>query len=143
MIEKTPKNRPKVGIGILILKDGRALFGKRLGSHGDGEFAFPGGHLEHMESIEEGALRELAEECGIEITNLRFQFLANVRTYAPKHYVHIGLIADWKSGEPKNLEADKLESWNWYEMGALPSPMFAMCKLAIDSYTTGQNYYDG
>jgi len=48
-----------------------------------GEWSFPGGHLEYMESFEDCAKRETREECGIEITNIRFQFLSNVIKYAP------------------------------------------------------------
>ena len=135
-------NNPKVGVGIMILKDGKVLLGKRKGSHGEGEFAFPGGHLEYMESFEDCVKRELAEECGIEIKNIRFQFLANVTKYAPKHYAHIGLMADWAGGEPKVLEPEKCESWNWYEIEGPPKPMFTMCEMAIDAYKTGKNYYD-
>lgn len=133
---------PKVGIGVMIFKKGKILLGKRKGSHGEGEYAFPGGHLEYMESTEEGALREIAEECGVKIRNLRFQFVANVRKYKPKHYIHFGLVADWKSGEPKILEPDKMESWGWYSFSKLPKPLFEFCKLAIKSRKTGKNYFD-
>ncbi|MFA5050665.1 MAG: NUDIX domain-containing protein [Patescibacteria group bacterium] len=136
------QNRPKVGVGVMILKDEKVLLGKRKGSHGENEYAFPGGHLEYMESFEDCAKREVEEECGIDIKNIRFQFLANVTKYTPKHYVHIGLSADWQDGEPKVLEPKKLESWNWYELGKLPRPMFEMCRMAMDSYQTGANYYD-
>jgi len=136
------QNRAKVGVGIMILKNKKVLLGKRKGSHGEGEYAFPGGHLEYMESFEDCAKREINEECGIKINNIRFQFLANVTKYAPKHYVHIGLLADWKDGEAKVLEPDKSETWDWYEFDKLPKPMFEMCKIAINSYQTGANYYD-
>ena len=136
------KQRPKVGIGVMILKDRKILFGKRRGSHGEGEYAYPGGHLEHMESFEECARREVQEECGVEIENIRFQYLANVTKYAPKHYIHIGLVADWKSGEPQVLEPDKSESWDWYDMDDLPQPLFEMCKLAVQCRKTGKNYLD-
>lgn len=126
----------------MVLKDGRVLLGKRKGSHGEGEYAFPGGHLEYMESFEDCAKREVKEECGIEIKNIRFQFLANVTKYAPKHYVHIGLLVDWENGEPEVLESEKSESWNWYKLDKLPQPMFKMCKIAIDSYRTGVDYCD-
>ncbi len=135
-------NNPKVGVGIMILKDGKVLLGKRKGSHGQGEFAFPGGHLEYMESFADCVKRELAEECGIEVKNIRFQFVANVTKYAPKHYAHIGLLADWASGEPKILEPEKCEGWGWYDFESLPKPMFLMCEMAIDAYKTGKNYYD-
>lgn len=134
--------RPKVGVGIMIFKEGRILFSKRKGSHGQGEYAFPGGHLEYLESFADCARREIKEECGLEIKNIRFQFLANVTKYMPKHYVHIGLLADWENGESEILEPEKSESWNWYEIDNLPQPMFEMCKIAIKSYKTGMNYYD-
>jgi len=126
----------------MILKDGKVMLGKRKGSHGEGEYAFPGGHLEYMESFENCAKRETVEECGIKIHNVRFQFLANIKKYAPKHYVHVGVIADWKNGEPKVLEPEKRESWEWYDLAELPEPMFEMCTMAFESYETGQNYYD-
>ncbi len=134
--------RPKVGIGVMIWKDGKILLGKRKGSHGDGEYSFPGGHLEYMESFADCARREVSEECGLEIENIRFQYLANIMKYAPKHYTHIGLVADWKNGEPKVLEPEKSESWSWYEMDHLPQPIFEMCKLAIECHKTGKNYLD-
>ncbi len=135
-------NKPKVGVGVMILKNGKVLLGKRKGSHGEGEYAFPGGHLEYMESFENCAKREVKEESDIEIKDITFQFLANVTKYDPKHYVHIGLLAKWQSGQPKVLEPHKLDSWDWYDLDDLPQPIFEMCKLAIDSYQKGEIYYD-
>ena len=135
-------SKPKLGVGIMVLRDGKVLLGKRKGSHGAGEWQFPGGHLEYMESLKECARREVKEEVGIEINNIRFLFLANVKKYKPKHYVNIGLVADYKSGEPKTLEPEKSESWGWYDLDKLPSPMFEMCRLSFESFKTGQNYFD-
>src|SRR3989344_7046702 len=98
------EQRPKIGIGVMIVKNGKVLLGKRRGSHGAGEYAWPGGHMEYMESFEGCAKREVQEETGMEIDNVRFLRLLNLKKYAPKHYVGIGLIADWKSGEPKVIE---------------------------------------
>ena len=136
------EQKPKVGIGVMILKDGKVLLGKRKGSHGEGEYAFPGGHLDYMESFEKCARRETLEECGIEIQNIRFHFVANVKKYAPKQYVHIGLITDWKDKEPKVLEPERCEEWRWYNLNNIPRPLFEMCRLGIDSYRTGNTYYD-
>jgi 8-oxo-dGTP diphosphatase len=65
-------SRPKVGVGVMVLKNGKVLIGKRKGAHGAGEWAWPGGHLEYMESFEDCARREVMEETGIEIHNIRF-----------------------------------------------------------------------
>lgn len=133
---------PQVGIGIMIFKDGKVLMHQRKGSHGEGEFSFPGGHLEFGESFEQCAKRETQEESGIEITNVKFQFLANVKKYDSKHYVHIGLIANWKNGEPKNLEPEKSTGWFWQDPEKVPTPLFEMCKLAFESIKSGKNYFD-
>ena len=95
-----------------------------------------------MESFEQCAKRETHEECGIEIGNIQFQFIANVTTYAPKHYVHIGLVADWRRGTPEWLEPASSGPWAWYGLDHLPTPLFEMCRLAIDSYHTERHYYD-
>lgn len=125
---------PMVGVGVMIMRDGAVLLGKRKGSHGSGYFAFPGGHLEHLEGFEECAHREVLEETGMEITNLKLQIVANTKKYAPRHYVHIGLVADWVSGCLENKEPDKCESWGWYALDNLPQPMMPLAKLGIDSY---------
>ncbi len=140
--ELQTESHPRVGVGVMILKEGKVLLSCRKTSHGGGSYAFPGGHLEHLESFEECALREIAEECGIQVTNLRFLYLANLKMFAPKQYVHIHMIADWRSGEPQVLEPERNEVWDWYSLDALPQPRFPTCDLAFEAYKTGRNYWD-
>ncbi len=135
-------NYPKVGVGVMIIKNGKVLFHKRKGSHGDGEYAWPGGHLEYMESFEDCVRREVYEEAGIEIKNIKFLRLLNLKSYAPKHYVDLGFIAEWASGEPQILEPEKNDGWNWYDMDELPSPRFKSVDTYIEAYKTGKNYFD-
>lgn len=136
------EQRPRVGIGVMIVKEGHVLLGKRKGSHGAGEYAWPGGHLEYMESFEACAKREVLEETGMHICNVRFLRLMNLQQYAPKHYVDIGLIADWEAGEPQIMEPEKIEGWNWYNIDALPQPLFCTIPSYIEAYRTGRNYWD-
>lgn len=134
--------RPRVGTGIMILKDGKVLLGKRKNKHGAGEYAFTGGKLEQGESIVECAKRETREEAGIEIDNVRFLALSNEKKYLPKHYVNIGLIADWKSGEPRTMEPEKLEYWDWFDLDNLPSPLYDGVIKFVEAYKTGKNFFD-
>lgn len=135
-------NYPKVGVGVMLFRDGKVLMAKRKGSHGAGELSFPGGHLEYMESFEACAVRETREECGVEIKNIKFLYLTNVMKYAPKHYVHIGLVAELASGEPQVMEPEKAEDWKWYDLDKLPEgQLFEFCKLSFDAYKTGKTYY--
>ncbi len=120
-------SRPKVGLGILVLREAEVLLGKRIGAFGSGLYALPGGHLEQGESFEACALRELGEEVGIEVSGLRP--LCVINHFDPserdQHYVEIGMVADWANGEPQNLEPHKLESWGWYQINNLPDGVFS------------------
>lgn len=119
------EERPKVGVGVWIVKDGKVLLGKRKSAHGNGTWSPPGGHLEFGESWQECALRELAEEAGVKIKNLRFLAATNdIFEETGKHYVTIYLVADHESGEPQNLEPEKLERWEWVAWENLPEPLF-------------------
>ena len=134
--------RIKVGVGVTIFKDGKVLLGKRkVKNHAENEYAGPGGHLEFGESFEECAIRETREECGIEIKNVQFAILSNLLIYEGKHYVDIGMMAEWASGEPKVLEPEKSESWEWYALDNLPQPLIAGDKMRLEALKTGQIYF--
>ena len=125
---------PVTGVGAMILKEGKVLLGKRKGAHGEGEYAFPGGKVDHSETFEQCAARETREECGIGIINIRFQFVASMRSYLPHHFTHIAMLADWESGEPQVLESEKCEHWGWYDPADPPTPLFSVADLTLQHY---------
>lgn len=124
-------NLPRVGLGVIVLKGNTMLLGRRKGSHGAGQFASPGGHLEHLEGFEACCRREVMEETGLEIRNVRFLRVMNVTEYAPRHYVDLSFVAEWAAGEPEVREPEKVEGWDWYPLDALPSPLFATMPSAL------------
>lgn len=135
------KKRPQVGIGVLVLKDGKVLLTRRKGSYGSGEWTCPGGHLEFGESIEECAKRECLEEAGIKIKNIQFVRLSNMKKYG-KHYVDIGVSAEWAKGEPKMMEPRKSDGWDWYDLENLPKPLFGAIEQTLEALKTGKNFFD-
>ena len=98
--------------------------------------------MEYMESMEQCVCREVEEETGIKIKNIRFLFVMNLKKYPPKHYVHVGFVADWESGEASVREPEKCESWAWCALDDIPEPLFEATRVSIDAYLTGKNYYD-
>lgn len=132
---------PLVGVGVMVFKDGKVLLGKRKNTHGDGEYAWPGGHLEFGESVVECAKREAREETGVEIKNVRFLRFLNFKAHG-KHYADIGMVADWESGDPQVLEPEKCESWAWYDLNDLPQPMFGTIASYLEALKTGRNFFD-
>ena len=85
--------RPQVGVGVVFVRDGRVLLARRQGSHGEGEWASAGGHLELGESLEECARREALEELGLVVGKLSFLCVSNIVAYG-KHYVDIEFMGD-------------------------------------------------
>jgi 8-oxo-dGTP diphosphatase len=119
------ENKPKVGVGVIVIKDGKILLGKRKNAHGEGAWCYPGGHLEYGESWEECSRREVMEEAGIQIKNLRFGTATNdIFENEQKHYITICMVADFASGEVRVMEPHKCEEWRWVEWDKLPQPLF-------------------
>ncbi len=123
-------NRPKVGVAVIVIKDKKVLLGKRKNVPiGKGTWGFPGGHLEENESFEAGAKREVMEEAGMKIKNLRFVGTTNdIFKKEKMHYITLFLTAEHLSGSPKVIEPDKCEKWSWFEWKKLPSPLFLPVK---------------
>lgn len=118
----------RVGIGVFVWRDGKFLMGKRRGSHGHDTWSIPGGHLEIGETWAECATREVLEETGIHVTNIRF--LAATEDFFPddnKQYVTIWVESDWANGEPTITEPDKYLDHEWRTFQTLPTPLFEPC----------------
>lgn len=60
-------DRPIVGVGAVVVKDGRALVVRRATEPLRGEWSVPGGMLELGEKLREGIAREVKEETGLEV----------------------------------------------------------------------------
>ena len=124
-MSKAPK--VQVGVGAFVLESAsqrssasannpRFLIGKRINSHGAGTWATPGGHLEFGETPEMCAAREVLEETGLKVTNIRF--LTATNDFMPvdnKHFVTLFVVCVREDDreEPEVLEPHKCEAWEW------------------------------
>jgi len=117
---------PRVGIGVFVIRDGKFLMGHRKGSHGAGTWSIPGGHMEYGESFEQTAKREVREETGMAIGNVRFGAVTNdLFESDKKHYVTIWVLSDWVKNEPSITEPDKFIDQEWIDIDNLPEPLFS------------------
>jgi 8-oxo-dGTP diphosphatase len=108
----------------VVRKNGKVLLGRRLSEHGKNTWCFPGGHLEYMETLEECAVREVREEAGISIKNIKVISATNDIHQSGKHYITVFVFSDWRSGNTKVMEPDKMVDWEWFEWKKLPKPLF-------------------
>jgi len=132
---------PKVGIEVIILKDGKVLLHKRKGV-GEGKWGLPSGHLEYQESFVDCAKREVLEEAGITIKNVKYAATTNDAGFNEKcHYVTVFVTAEIESGEPKVMETEKCDCWEWFAWNELPEPLFLPLQNLIDTgYRPAERY---
>ncbi len=135
-------NRPRVGVGVVFVRQGMVFLARRKGTLGGGTWGSAGGHLEHGESLEDCARREAREEFGLAVGDLRFLCVSNIIAYG-RHYVDVEFLGEIGDQEPCLMEPDAFEDSGWFPLSQLPKPMFQAMGYAIDSLLTGRQYYSG
>lgn len=59
--------QPVVGVGAVVICDGKILLEKRKNEPGRGKWSIPGGLVELGEGVEQTVVREVREETGLEV----------------------------------------------------------------------------
>ncbi len=127
------KSRPLIGVGVIIVRQGDLLLLKRRSVHGAGSWSTPGGHLEFGESPEACAIREVREETGVEIGNVRFLAITNdFFTEAGRHYITIWMRGEYRSGTPFINAPYEMSAVDWFALEALPRPLFLSLQHLVD-----------
>ena len=135
------------GVGIMIMKNGKILLGKRHDDpekassalRGEGTWTMPGGKLDFGESFEDGARREVFEETGLKLNTIKVTSLNNNKN-EHAHYITIGLFCDDFEGKPQVLEPDEITEWQWFSLDNLPSPMYFPSARMIENYKRKEFY---
>ena len=143
------KQKPGVGVGIMILKDNKVLLGQRhldplkadSNLHGEGTWTMPGGKLHFQEGLKEAAKREVREETGLEVKNLELISISN-DVVSDNHFVTIGFLCADFEGEPKAMELDEITKWEWFDLSSSPSPIFFPSAKIIKNYLDKKIYQD-
>ncbi|MEA4831174.1 MAG: 8-oxo-dGTP diphosphatase [Oscillospiraceae bacterium] len=85
---------------------------------------FPGGHVENQETIYDSAVREIKEETGLDIRNLKFcgfMWWFNNKT-CDRYYTYFYKTSDW-SGELINETAEG--KVYWVDLSEIPEERYA------------------
>jgi 8-oxo-dGTP diphosphatase len=94
-----------VGVGVVIVKGDDVLLIRRGQPPREGEWSIPGGRQELGETVKETAVREIMEETGLTIANLKLIDVVDAFGKHPdgslrQQWVLVDFRADWAAGEP-------------------------------------------
>ena len=96
---------PQVGVGGVVVLDGRALLIRRGKAPLRGHWSIPGGTVERGESLEQALVREMREETGLEVRPLEvltvFDRIDRDGDTVTFHYVIVDYRCRWLRGEAR------------------------------------------
>ena len=118
-------DRPIVGVGAVVIHDGRALIVQRAGEPRKGEWTVPGGVLEVGETLRSGVEREVLEETGLvvkagSVVDVFENIWPDAEGRTQFHYVLVDFLCELVSGELKVatdasdarwISLEELEDW--------------------------------
>jgi 8-oxo-dGTP diphosphatase len=96
MVKRLYPNHPIIGVGVIILKQGKLLLGKRLNEPAKGKWSIPGGVVELGETLEHAVIREAKEETCLDVSNpTLFDVVDNVDLDANSKVMYHFVIVDY------------------------------------------------
>ncbi len=97
-------DRPIMAVGAIVVKDDRVLLARRGKEPSYGLWSVPGGAVRLGEGLKTAALREVREECGIEIdvadvVEIVERMVRDANGRIQYHYIIVDYLARWLSGD--------------------------------------------
>ena len=132
-------DRPYVGVGGVVLVEGRVVLIRRGKEPLRGRWVIPGGTVELGETLQQAVVREVEEETGLVVRPrevvLVFDRIQRDGSAVDYHYVIIDYLCDYVSGEPRaGSDADEVALVARDEIGAYDLPPQAR-DLVLDVFS--------
>ena len=121
---------------IVLVRRGDEILLARSPGFPKGMYSVLAGFVEPGESIEETIGREVLEEVGVEVRNVRY---FGSQPWPFPHSLMIGFTAEYAGGELKP-QAGEIEDAGWYRIDALPMlpPGVSIARAMIDAFVAEQ-----
>lgn len=116
-----PSARLPIAAALAVVVRGERLLLVRRSHRPDaGLWGFPGGKIEPGETVIAAALRELAEETGVEAAPIEVLTAVDVIRRAGEtlhHYVLVAVLCRWRGGE--GIAASDAHEAAWFDIAAI------------------------
>jgi 8-oxo-dGTP diphosphatase len=111
------RDRPRVAVGAIVVRDGALLMVRRAREPARGLWTVPGGHLEAGEHLAEAVQREVAEETGLEVEVRDLMGIFEV--VGDPHFVILDFVAV-VVGDPTPVSGDDVSEVRWVALEEVP-----------------------
>lgn len=108
-----PQLEPAV---IIVVKKEKQILLAEHKNRNDGVFSCIAGFVETGETIEQTVVREVKEETGLNVKNIRY---AGSQAWPYPDQLMLAFYCDWESGEIK-IQEEELKQANWFDLDKLP-----------------------
>jgi NAD+ diphosphatase len=119
---------------IVLVKDGdRCLLARKAG-WAPNRYALIAGFVDNGESLESAVAREVKEEVGVDVTDIRY---VGSQNWPFPSQLMVGFVARYAGGEIA-IDAEELEDARWFPAAALPDlpSRHSISRFIIDHYAT-------
>ena len=132
---KKGKDYIGVGVGGVLISEGKILLLKRVKAPETGCWTIPGGTLEFNETLEDCIIREVEEELGIVVRVKELLCITNHIVPQDKvHWVSPAFLLEIISGIPENKEPNCHSDMRWFPIDVLPMKLTKTAENSIISY---------
>lgn len=124
---------PRISPAVIVrVERGDQILLARSPHFAPGVYSTLAGFVEPGESLEETVIREVREEVGVTVTNVRY---FGSQPWPFPHSLMIGFVADWESGEI-TPQPDEIEDAGWFTVDTLPGlpSRFSIARALIDAF---------
>lgn len=130
-IVRATQKKFTASVGVIITNaDGKILLLEHLLRPASG-WGIPGGFIDRGEQPEEAARRELREETGIELKNLK---MLRVRTIDR----HIEVLFRAESNDRAEVKSREIKSLDWFTVNEMPAEMSPVQKMIVEKVLRGE-----
>jgi NAD+ diphosphatase len=120
---------------IVLVKDGNRCLLARKAGWAPGRYALVAGFVDNGESLESCVAREVKEEVGVDVTDIRY---VGSQNWPFPSQLMVGFVARYAGGDLR-IDADELEDARWFPSDQLPSlpSRHSISRFIIDHYAQG------
>lgn len=137
--------RFKIVLGVIniILKDNKVLLLLRKNKFDGGTYSLPGGCMEPDETPLQNSIKEIKEETNLDVKIKNVEVVSSIYRHLPTwQALELVVLVKKFSGEPKNMEPDKSEKLEWFDLDKLPKKISGYALKGIQNYLNKERHSD-